>query len=109
MELNKNDLNTPLTENLTVLPIAGHQNASTSAYKEKRTMMPPKPLAKPLYPVRSFRDSSSTCLVTLKRRDDKQQKPNDAQHHPEATALSRLNRTSVFQQLGAKIRIKAKS
>lgn len=59
--------------------------------------------AKPMSPMQSSNDSSSSCLITSKRTDLYKQKPTGVQYQLEATAFSSSSkrRTSIFKQFGA--------
>ena len=47
---------------------------------------------------------SSIRSVALRRRENVKHRPNDAPHHPEATAHSKSNRSLVFRRLGVEAR-----
>ena len=52
--------------------------------------------------MQSDEGSSSTRSVTLRKRENVKNRPNDAPHHSEVAAQSQ--RSSVFRRLGAAIR-----
>ena len=79
---------------IVVPPVAA--NASNPAVQHVK---PPKPPMRLQPTIQSDEGSSSTRSVTSRRVENQQQKPNDAPHHPEATA-----RSSVFRRLGAEAR-----
>ena len=83
-EVQKELQNAPIVAmEIDVPPVAA--NASNPAVKHVRPLRPP---VKPQPTIQSDEGSSSTRSVTSRRVENQQQRPNDAPHHPEATAHS---------------------
>ena len=85
---------TPVGETITV-PV--HQNAAISIQKRKKPMHPPKPLT----PIVSVEDSSSSCSVTSKSVSASKHRPIGSKHRLE-DSLSCTKRTLIFERLRVK-------
>ena len=97
LEVQKDLQNAPIAvEEIAVPPVAIQLNAPNPILKHVK---PPKPPLRPQPTIQSDEGSSSIRSVTSRRVENQQQRPNDAPHHPEATA-----RSSVFRRLGAEAR-----